>query len=147
MNVYKAFHVRVPKEIYDKLKVYSETKGLSYQSLFLSAIEDYVGEKEPDLNLVRKDLYELKRRLIGVRGDVEVLGELLSFFIYHWLGYTPRLEQSERATLALEAKERHKKFMELFAKKLAVGELSLERLLALGAESEPDPELENEPKA
>ncbi len=65
------------------------------------------------------------RRITALRGDVEVLGELFSFYIFHWLGYTPRLDKAERVSLVAEAKERHEKFMRLFAKKLSAGELSL----------------------
>jgi hypothetical protein len=39
------------------------------------------------------------------------------------------LEKAERMSLAVEAKERHERFMALFAKKLSLGELSLANIL------------------
>lgn len=119
-------HTRVPKEIQKKLKILAAERGVAQKWLIVSALESFLGGgSEDSLEAVRKDIFETNRRIKALRSDVEILGELLSFFIYHWIGYTPRLEKAERGALAAEAKERHQKFLSLFAKKLASGELSL----------------------
>jgi predicted transcriptional regulator len=120
------FHIRIPNEIYSKLRKLSEERGVAQKWLIVSALEEFLGtEKEIAADELKKELFEVKRRITALRGDVEVLGELFSFYIFHWLGYTPRLDKAERATLVVEARERHEKFMRLFAKKLSAGELSM----------------------
>jgi len=124
-------HVRVPAEIRDRVTLLANERGVSRNVVIVSALEEFlnIGEgakgREQALEGLRKDVFEVKRRLSALREDVEILGELLSFFIYHWIGYTPKLEKEERLSLAAEAKERHERFLSLFAKKLALGELSL----------------------
>jgi hypothetical protein len=120
-------------------------KGVAQKWLIVSAVKEFIG-MESDLrgeqyalNELRREVYDIKRRVSSLREDIELLGELLSFYIYHWIGYTPRLSKDERVSLAVEAKERHERFMALFAKKLSSGELSLGALLARGV----TPELSN----
>lgn len=125
------FHLRLPKEIASRLTLLATERGVSRNLVVQSALEEFlhVGAAEKDRGMtledLRKDIYEIKRRLVALREDVEIVGELLSFYIYHWIGYAPRLEQDERLSLAAEAKERHHRFLNLFSKKLATGELSL----------------------
>lgn len=125
------FHLRLPAEVANRLALLASERGVSRNVLVISALEEFLNigggasAREGALENVRKEVYELKRRLVGLREDVEIVGELLSFFIYHWIGYTPRLEREERLSLAAEAKERHDRFLSLFAKKLSTGELSL----------------------
>ena len=124
------FHVRLTKDACKKLKDLAEERGVSQRRVIASAVDEYLsGGKEVDVDLLRKEIFELKRRLSALRGDVEILGELLSFYIYNWLGYMPKLEKAERTSLAVEAKERHKRFMEMFAKKVTLGELNVASVL------------------
>jgi hypothetical protein len=124
-------HLRIPPELFTKLKIFSQDKGVAQKWVVVTALEEFFGGgKEAEITELCKEVYELKRRVSALRGDVEILGELLSFYIYHWLGYTPRLEKSERASLAVEAKERHQKFMDMFAKKLRVGDMGLSEVYA-----------------
>ncbi len=119
-------HTRIPKELQKKLKLIAAERGVAQKLLLVSALEHFLGGGSEDtLEGIRKDIYEVQRRMKALRNDVEILGELLSFFIYHWIGYTPRLEKTDRGAMAAEAKERHQKFLSLFAKKLANGDLSL----------------------
>lgn len=37
--------VRIPKEYYDKIKSYAESKGLSINKLIISLLENEIGEK------------------------------------------------------------------------------------------------------
>ncbi len=127
------FHIRIPNEIYLKLRRLSADRGIAQKWLVVSALEEFLGaEKELAADELKKELFEVKRRLTALRGDVEVLGELFSFYIFHWLGYTPRLDKAERVSLVAEAKERHEKFMRLFAKRLTAGELSMGSLFIKG---------------
>lgn len=125
------FHLRLTPEVTGRLNLLSQERGVSRNLIVQSALEEFLqlsaGErsKVTTLEELRKDLHEVRRRVIALREDVEIVGELLSFFIYHWIGYTPRLERNERLSLAVEAKERHDRFLSLFAKKLSTGELSL----------------------
>ena len=119
-------HTRIPKELQKKLKLIAAERGVAQKWLLVSALEHFLGGGSEDtLEGIRKDIYAVHRRIKALRSDVEILGELLSFFIYHWIGYTPRLEKADRGVVAAEAKERHQKFLTLFAKKLASGDLSL----------------------
>jgi predicted DNA-binding protein len=140
MSEYKDFHIRIPVEVHTQLKLLATQRGVAQKWLMVTAIEEYLdvgkaGGKHEEIDGLRSDLFELKRRVSALREDVEILGELLSFYIFHWIGYTPRLEKAERMSLAVEAKERHERFMALFAKKLSLGELSLANILgkAVGA--------------
>lgn len=120
------FHIRIPPDLFTKLKIYSQDKAVAQKWVVVTALEEFFGGgKEAEITELCREVHELKRRVSALRGDVEILGELLSFYIYHWLGYTPKLDKSERASLAVEAKERHQKFMDMFAKKLRVGDLGL----------------------
>lgn len=134
------FHVRLPTEVSNRLVLLASERGVSRNVIILSALEEFlnVGQgaqaREDAVEGLRKDVFEVKRRVAALREDVEILGELLSFFIYHWIGYTPRLEKEERLTLAAEAKERHDRFLTLFAKKLALGEMSLATVISRSEE-------------
>ena len=53
--------VRVPKEYYDKIKSYAESKGLSINKLVISLLENEIGEKILSIrekNKLEKDLSE-----------------------------------------------------------------------------------------
>lgn len=137
------FHLRLPKEIASRLSLLASERGVSRNLVVQSALEEFLqigsAERERGMTLedLRKDIFEIKRRIIALREDVEIVGELLSFFIYHWIGYTPRLERDERLSLAAEAKERHDRFLHLFAKKLATGQLSLATVFSAGGGGKP----------
>jgi hypothetical protein len=134
------FHVRMSGELSDRIALLANERGVSRNVVIVSAVEDFlnIGEgskaREQALEGLRKDVFEVKRRVSALREDVEILGELLSFFIYHWIGYTPKLEKEERLSLAAEAKERHDRFLSLFAKKLAVGDLALATIVTRSEE-------------
>ncbi len=131
-------HLRLPKEISDQLTLLSNQRRLSKRQLVVSAVEQFLtNQSQGDSERVLKEVYEVKRRVIGLRGEVEILGELVSFYIYNWLGYTPRLDAHERRILSVEARQRHSRFMTLFAKRIKSGESSL--MAALGS-AEPEPE-------
>jgi predicted DNA-binding protein len=132
------FHLRLPPEISERIALFSKERGVSRNMIVISALEEFLNigdarsSREDQLEGVRKEVFEIKRRVVALREDVEIVGELLSFFIYHWIGYTPRLEREERLSLAAEAKERHDRFLSLFTKKLATGELSLAAVFGAG---------------
>jgi hypothetical protein len=146
------FHVRLPEAVSRRLVALAQERVVSRNVIIVSALEEYFGlvrggsegggkgssltarAEEESVEGLRKELFELKRRMSALREDVEIVGELLSFFIFHWIGYTPRLEREERLTLAIEAKERHDRFLTLFAKKLALGELSLATVISRSEE-------------
>lgn len=130
-------HTRIPKELQQKLKILATERGVAQKWLIVSALESFLGGRSDEtLEDLRKDIFEVNRRVKALRSDVEILGELLSFFIYHWIGYTPRLDKAERGAIAAEAKERHQKFLAVFAKKLANGDSSLAPIFS-GSASNP----------
>ena len=62
------------------------------------------------------DLYIL---CVGhLKVDVEIIAEMLSFFVMHYFCYTPELPESQKKALLLSGKTRHEKFMELLAKRM-----------------------------
>lgn len=131
-------HLRLPKDLSDQLGLLAAQRGLSKRKLVVSAIEQFLANhSQGDNERVLKEVYEVKRRIIGLRGEVEILGELVSFYIYNWLGYTPRLDEHERRILSVEARQRHSRFMTMFAKRIKSGESSL--MAALGS-TEPESE-------
>jgi hypothetical protein len=149
MSGHKDFHIRIPTEVHNRLKLIAAERGIAQRSIMVSAIKEFIGlddDKEQEKQLAeqsRRDIYELKLQVSSLREDIEIIGELLSFYIYHWIGYTPRLSKEERAGLAVEAKERHERFMTLFARKLSGGELSLGALLAKGvSRDDSDPQIQ-----
>ena len=136
------FHIRLPAEVSSRVSLLAQERRVSRSVIIISALEEFLNlgataeEHSSTIEEVRKELFEVKRRVSALRGDVEIVAELVSFFIYHWIGYTPRLEKDERLSLAAEAKERHDRFLTLFAKKLALGELSLATVLSRAKEFE-----------
>lgn len=138
MSKFTDIHIRLPKDVSDQLTQLSMQRKLSKRQLAVAAIEQFlIKDAQTDSERVLQEVFEVKRRIIGLRGEVEILGELLSFYIYNWLGYTPRLESQERKVLSIEAKQRHSRFMTLFAKRIKSGESTL--VAALGTtELEPE---------
>lgn len=62
------------------------------------------------------DLYIL---CVGhLKVDVEIIAEMLSFFVMHYFCYTPELPESQKKALLLSGKTRHEKFLELLAKRI-----------------------------
>ena len=70
------------------------------------------------------------QQIASVRKDVKLLGELLSFFVFQWLCYTPPLPEETRAAMVSEATIRHKRFLQILATKLARGEITLGDIFA-----------------
>ena len=71
----------------------------------------------------------LEKRMKSLQSDVEIVAELISFYVYQWLCYTSPIPDGQRGAVMAEGRERHKKFLELLGTRLAKGESSLALIL------------------
>ncbi len=71
------FHIRLSAEISTRLNLLASERGVSRNTVVQSALEDFLqvgsSKKESAMTLedLRKDLYEVKRRMVALREDVE----------------------------------------------------------------------------
>lgn len=72
-----------------------------------------------NISLVEFASFDLYILCVGhLKVDVEIIAEMLSFFVMHYFCYTPELPESQKKALLLSGKTRHEKFMELLAKRM-----------------------------
>lgn len=75
MSEYKDFHIRIPVEVHTQLKLLASQRGVAQKWLMVTAIEEYLdvgktGGKHEEIDGLRSDLFELKRRVGALREDV-----------------------------------------------------------------------------
>ncbi len=119
-----------PKELSSNLKQMAAARGVTVSALVEGILEEALsGSSEKDrLRGIEERLASLDRRLKALRYDGELLGEIFSFYIFQWLCYAPPLPENGRSAIVAEGKERHKRFFDVLAGKLARGEFSLGEL-------------------
>lgn len=126
----KEIHIRLPADVYDALQDLVSARQVNVSSVVRSALEDYFARTELEgIDAVLERLGTVESRIRSLRLDIEMVAELISFFIYHWFCYTPAVPNSEKRTLALEAQARHQKFLAQLVKRLRQGEFSLKDVL------------------
>ncbi|HMO19134.1 MAG TPA: hypothetical protein PKA63_12645 [Oligoflexia bacterium] len=86
-------------------------------SLFLSALEFYLNDGR-EKRTSDQYIIKLSHNQKNLKVDVEIIAEMLSFFVMHYFCYTPELPESQKKALLLSGKTRHDKFMELLAKRM-----------------------------
>lgn len=100
-----------------RMKEIAKMRRQSLNGLFLSAVEVYLteggGKSTSDQYIL-----SLAKKLSNLKVDVEIVGEMLSFFALHFFCYTPELPESQRRALKIDGKKRHAKFIELLAKRI-----------------------------
>lgn len=115
------------KEISSRLKQMAATRGVSVSALVEGILSEALSDSaEKDrLRGIEERLASVDRRLKALRYDGEILAEMFSFYIFQWLCYAPPLPENGRAALVAEGKERHKRFLDVLAAKLARGDFSI----------------------
>lgn len=111
------YNLRVPKDKLKQLKEVSLLRRVSLNSLILSAIEYYLDDGKTKEN-ENKLLSSLSINQKNLKVDVEIIAEMLSFFVMHYFCYTPEMPESQKKALFISGKNRHNKFMELLKKRL-----------------------------
>ena len=138
------FSIRVEKRLHQMLVKEARMKSVSLNSLVSSAIESYLTD-DPQKKANDTYLLSLSRALKSLSVDVDLLGELISFFTFHWFCYTPDLPDNQKRALFVEGKKRHERFLELLTQKIQRGEMSFSTLSPYshkteGAGDEPEDE-------
>lgn len=110
-------NLRISKMQFARMKEIAKMRRQSLNGLFLSAVEVYLteggGKSTSDQYIL-----SLAKKLSNLKVDVEIVGEMLSFFALHFFCYTPELPESQRRALKIDGKKRHAKFIELLAKRI-----------------------------
>jgi hypothetical protein len=78
---------------------------------------------------------DVETQIKELRYELGSLGELVSFFIYQWLCYTPPVADEIRAQVTADAKPRHKRFLQIVSAKIARSKITLADLLSAVAEA------------
>jgi hypothetical protein len=110
-------NVRIPTEQFNKIEEIATIRRISLNSLFLSAIEFYITEGAGK-GSNEKYLLSLGAGLKNLKVDIEIMSEMVSFFVLHYFYYTPELPEAQRKALLISGKDRHAKFLELLAKRM-----------------------------
>ena len=108
---------RMPKEQLNRLKEVALIRRVSLNSLFLSALEFYLNDGR-EKGISEQYVLKLSQNQKNLKVDVEIIAEMLSFFVMHYFCYTPELPENQKKALLLSGKTRHAKFMELLAKRM-----------------------------
>lgn len=130
---------RIPKQLSNGLKEVAAIRRVSLNSLFLSAIEFYLNDGR-EKGASDQYILKLSQNQRNLKVDVEIIAEMLSFFVMHYFCYTPELPESQRKALLLSGKTRHDKFMELLAKRMQGKGSSFTQLFndSIAADKRPD---------
>ena len=130
MEKKRKFTVKLPQALFRQM----ETIALRRNVSITAAIEGVLNEglKDDDssaaANLDRR-IGGLEKRMKSLQSDLEIVAELISFYVYQWLCYTSPIPEGQRGAVMAEGRERHKKFLELLGTRLAKGESSLAVIL------------------
>jgi hypothetical protein len=129
-------NLRISKTQFARMKEIARMRRQSLNGLFLSAVEFYLNDGG-DRGTSEQYILSLAKKLSNLKVDVEIVGEMLSFFALHFFCYTPELPESQRRALKIDGKKRHAKFIELLAKRIQTKESGI---LNLDNQSSVDPE-------
>ena len=119
-------NLRITHAQYMRMKEIALMRRMSINALFLSAVELYLTEGQQK---GAGGLEQCTKKITNLKVDVEILAEMLSFFIMHYFCYTPELPDLQRKALRIEGKNRHARFMELLAKRLQSKEAGLLKMI------------------
>ena len=108
---------RIPKEQLNRIKEVALIRRISLNTLFLSAIEFYITDGR-EKGSSEKYILSLSQNQKNLKVDVEIIAEMLSFFVMHYFCYTPEMPESQKKALLISGKTRHTKFIELLAKRI-----------------------------
>lgn len=127
MSGVKRFSLRLTPQLQAKIAKVAAERGVSINTLLGGLLEQALtfedaGELAKHLE---SRIGRLEQRMKGVKGDVEILAELVSLFIYHWFCYAPTIPESQRKAMQVEGKDRYDKFLELLEKRLSKGKHSV----------------------
>jgi hypothetical protein len=120
----------IPKELMQAVREIAAIRRVSFSSVLVESIKTFVEGvvgTESDGRL-GSDLGRIDRRVRNIAIDVEVLGEMMALYVYHWLCHQNSLPESQRKAASIEGRERYEKFLEL-VKDRRVSHRSVWRLL------------------
>ena len=131
---YSRINLRIPKEDLKRIKEVAALRSVTINSLIASAVGYYLEERHEQKGN-EAYLLSLKRELKALKMDMELIGEMISFFVFHWFCYTPDLMEPHKKALLIDGKRRHERFLELLSKKVQKGDLSFS-ILSVFSEDE-----------
>lgn len=115
---------QVPKESFLKLKELSVLRRISINAIAVSMITTCL-EKEGE---IKKENDHYMMTLLGrfkkFQQDLELLGEMVSFYILQWFCYNSEIPEEKKRAVFFEGKKKHEKFMELLNERIRAGQLS-----------------------
>ena len=115
---------KIKKEQYSKIKEVAALRRISLTSLFVSALDLYLTDGK-EKGSSDQYILSLAKKLTNLKVDVEIVGEMVSFFVLHYFCYTPEFPDSQRKALLIDARKRHAKFMGLLSKQMRAKESGL----------------------
>lgn len=107
--------IRIPPELNRALKKYAQAKGAPITAIVERAIQREIGEdlREHELQVMRKSLVHVERRLATTISYLEALSDLYGHYVYHWFCHTTPPSPEQRNALAAQGKARYQKFIEI----------------------------------
>ena len=115
---------QIPKDSFLRLKELSVLRRISTNSIAVSMITSCL-EKEGE---VKKENDHYMMSLLGrfkkFQQDLELIGEMISFYVLHWFCYNSDIPEEKKRAVFIEGKKKHEKFMELLNERICTGQLS-----------------------
>jgi hypothetical protein len=105
----------------------AEKRGVGLSDIAEGLLREALGSEDNRgrLSDIESHILRLERRVKAFQGDLEILGEVLSFYIFQWLCHTPPLLDSQREGAISDGKVRHRRFLELLRERLTKGDTTL----------------------
>lgn len=118
---------RVEEANFEKMELFCKERKISRDSFINSAINEFFKIKEIEgIDAVLERIGNLETKIRLTKADIEILSELISFYILYWFTYTPPLPKSEIDHLTLQGFERHKEFLAQLQRRLGKDEMFLD---------------------
>lgn len=118
-NARRLIGARIRPELVRALKKHAKAKGAPISLIVERAIQREIGEdpRELELQIMRKSLVHVERRLAIAINYLEALSDLYGHYVYHWFCHTTPPSPEQRNALAAQGKARYQKFIEILKSK------------------------------
>lgn len=126
----KAMFTRVHQDTYTKLVRKATDEGTTLQEIINKALFQYLeSADEGSVTELRRSIATMVVNQKALKTELEMFGEMFSFYVLQWFCYAPVLPESQKGTILASAKLRHDKFIEQLQKRLLAGNSSISEVV------------------
>ena len=124
------FTFHIPKPLLQAVREVAATRRVSLSAILVDSVKVYLEQLVggDSSGKVASDLGRIDRRVKNLAIDVEVLGELMALYVYHWFCHQTPIAESQRKAVGVEGRKRFERFLEL-VKERRISERSVWKLL------------------